>query len=331
MKALITAAPTRSANTKEAYEKRYEQLRARFEVETGKRDLAPDEVVAHLILLRPELARRSWRVYKNAVMHYLETYYPENGTAISTLKAVTSAGLSDGSANTSGRKIKHVPVAAWAAIRYALQQRIKRQHRYAHALLMVCESTLLTGLRPIEWAFSELGTSDEDGRPVLRVRNAKHSNGRANGSYREMYVDRLTAEEIEHIRVALEYCRCDTNDEAEKLQRALRHELEAARGVDLSPRRKRQSSVTLYSFRHQFVADAKRTFTDPTLTAAVCGHSSTKTAHEHYGRRKHGRDGVRVYPTAASIAEVQSRYLETYRDYVAKRGTPRAPNLSAST
>ncbi|UEC05553.1 site-specific integrase [Burkholderia vietnamiensis] len=323
----ITRNPTRADSTREAYEKRYVQLRRRFGRELDRADLAADEVVANLVLLRPELSQRTWRNYKNSVMHYLETYHPENAAAIEELKRWTSHGLRKHSTKTSGIKIKQVPAAALGAIRFALAQRIKRGHKYAAALLSVCEATLLTGLRPNEWMFSELTTHPENGRPILSVRNSKHSNGRANGEFRELYVDGLSEDELEHVRRALTYCECDDDEQAKKLQLALKHEFEAARGVDLSPRRIANSSVTLYSFRHQFVADAKRTFTDPVLTAAACGHSSTKTAHEHYGKRRNSRSGVRVYPTEASVAAVHSRHLELYRDYIAQRGTPRSPTL----
>jgi hypothetical protein len=324
MTLLITQRPTRAEKTKVAYEKRYLQLRNRFGRELKRTDLAADEVVANLVLLRQDLSQRTWRNYKNSVMHYLETYHPENAAAIDELKKWTSRGLKKQSTQTSGLKIKQVPAAALAAIRFALEQRIKRDHRYAHALLSVCEATLLVGLRPNEWMFSELAAHPDDGRPIIRVRNSKHSNGRANGEYREMYVDGLTEAELAHVRNALSYCACETDEQGVKLQVALKHEFEAARGVDLSPRR--GPNVTLYSFRHQFVSDAKRTFADPVLTAAVCGHSSTKTAHEHYGKRRHSRSGVRVYPTATSVAAVQSRYLEIYRDYVANRAAPQAPS-----
>jgi hypothetical protein len=317
--------PTRSDDTKTAYEKRYLQLRSRFMRSLDRNEIAPDEVVAHLILLKPDLTQKTWKNYKYSVLHYLETYHPDRDIAINELKAQSSSGLRKTSVRGSGAKMKQVPPAARAAIYYALEQRAKREHKYARGLRSVCEATLLTGLRPNEWAFSELGTHPESGRPILTVRNSKHSNGRANGEYREMYVDALTEEEIGHVREALECCRCESEDDVRKLLLALRHEFEAARGVDLSSRRRANSSVTLYSFRHQFVANAKRTFSDPVLTAAVCGHSSTKTAHEHYGKRRNSQSTVRVYPTEASVQAVHTRHLEIYSDFVARRGGPRLP------
>src|SRR5216684_5432922 len=87
--------PTRSDQTKVSYEARFKQLRTRFSREAGMGELTPDEVVAHLILLRPELSKRTWRNYKAATMYYLETYYPLHTTAIAELAKYTSAGLAD--------------------------------------------------------------------------------------------------------------------------------------------------------------------------------------------------------------------------------------------
>jgi len=133
------------------------------------------------------------------------------------------------------------------------------------------------------------------------------------------------------LREAIALSECADEAQAEKLQLALKHELEAARGVDLSPHNRSQSSVTLYSFRHQFIANAKQTFDDPVITAAVVGHYSTKTANEHYGKRRHGQTKVRVFPTESSVSAVHSRHLETYRDYIAQRGAKPGRALEAST
>jgi hypothetical protein len=298
--------------------------------ELGKLDMTPDEVVAHLILTRTQNSARTFRVYKAAAIYYLETFYPQSETALEELRRQSSAGLRGGGSNTSSRKKKEVPESEWVEIQHAINERIRQQYKYAAPLLAVLGATLLTGLRPMEWALSELDHHPDDGRKILRVRNAKHTNGRANGTYREMYVDTLTPTELALVERALRACACDTDDQAEKLQTALKHELEAARSLAVAGKRRPRSSITLYSFRHQFVANAKLTFDDPAITAALSGHISTKTAHRHYGKRRHGRAAVRVYPTESTMAAVQNRYLETYRDFVAKRGPINTPVMGSS-
>ncbi|MEX3556522.1 MAG: hypothetical protein VB131_08305 [Burkholderia gladioli] len=329
MEPFASFTPTISDKTKIEYEQCYERNRKRFMSDLGKPDMAPDEVVAHLILTRTEYAARTWRFYKSSAIYYLETYHPHHETAIDELKRHGSGDLRNGSSNTSGRKRKDVPDSVWREIKHAIQERIKQQYKHAATLLAVLEGTLLTGLRPNEWAFSELGQHETDGRRILRVRNSKNTNGRGNGTHREMYVDELEAREIEVIARALAACKSETVEEAARLQLALKHELEAARALAVAGKRRARSSVTLYSFRHQFVANAKLTFENPVITAALSGHSSTKTAHQHYGKRRNGRAMVRVYPTESSVAAVQHRYLETYRDFVARRGANLTPSPSS--
>jgi hypothetical protein len=121
--------PTRSDDTKTAYEKRYLQLRSRFMRSLDRNEIAPDEVVAHLILLKPDLTQKTWKNYKYSVLHYLETYHPDRDIAINELKAQSSSGLRKTSVRGSGAKMKQVPPAARAAIYYALEQRAKREHK----------------------------------------------------------------------------------------------------------------------------------------------------------------------------------------------------------
>lgn len=317
-----TEPPTRSEETKQGYESRYLSLKRRFCRDAGVDDLDPNEMVAKLILLKPSLSARSWRQYKAAFLYYIEEHAPQFGLAEERLRQETSSGLNTSSTNTSGRKLKQVPVKSWKSIQSTLRERIEKGHRHADGLLHVLNATLLTGLRPNEWAYSEIGTHQKTQRPVLRVRNSKNSNGRANGPYRELFIDELTPGEIGEIEAALAYCAADSDEDAKRIKLALRDEFQETMKTGRAsapPWKTDHFNVTLYSFRHQFIADAKSTFEDPVLISATVGHSSTATAFEHYGKRRNGRSQIRVYPTPESVEAVQKVRLETYREYVAQK------------
>jgi len=316
--------PSIREDTKASYTKRYRQLQAKFTREVGAKELLdPDEVVANLIVQKPRNAMRTWRHYKAAAIYYIETFHPEYETAIEQLRAESSRGLKARGVTTSGAKRKTVPRASWEGIIKVLEHRGLRGHRHSKALLAVLKATLLTGLRPNEWCHSEEGVHDETGRDVLRVRNSKHSNGRANGEYREMFIDELNAVERETVQSALAYCAVHAEDEELQIRTALKNELTYAIrwGIDHKFLHEREDfiGITLYSFRHQFIADAKLTFTDPVLISSLVGHNSTKTAFEHYGRRRNGRNAIKVTPTPESVEAVQKVGLETYREFVASR------------
>ncbi|CAG9184254.1 hypothetical protein [Cupriavidus pampae] len=319
--------PTRGLSTVAAYERYYRRHAERLAREQHIENPTPSEIVADLILQRAGMAMSTWRYRKAAVMYVIEHQHPGHHEALEALREHGSGGLARTSGNTAGRKRKHVPLAEWTEIKHVIGRRIKEGYRHAQALLDVLEATLLTGLRPIEWSFSAFATHEESGRPVLRVTNAKHSNGRANGETRELFVDQLTDEERATIGRALAACAAETRDDAERFKLALKHELETCRMMAVAGTRKPASSVTQYSFRHQFIADAKQTFETPLLLSAAVGHASTKTAFEHYGKRKHGRGRVRVFPTPESVAAVQNVTLETYRSYLAAQQGGRIPQV----
>ena len=67
--------------------------------------------------------------------------------------------------------------------------------------------------------------------------------------------------------------------------------------------------LRIYDFRHQFSADAKHEWGIGTgMVAAAMGHSVEDTAVQHYGRLKHGKGGLKVRPSAESIAKVRRLY-----------------------
>lgn len=327
MDSFKTKKPTLSEESKKKYLSRFQRMRDTIATETGKSDLTPDEVVANLILRKPTLSMSSWRAYKSSILYVLETRFPHLTAAIEQLRGETSEGLTKISGNSSGRKRKEVPEAEWQSIQSVLMQRVRTSHKHAQGVLHVLIASLQTGLRPSEWCAASISVHAATGREVLRVQNAKNTNGRANGEYRELFIDELGEVERDAIKGAIAYCFARTTKDMARIQLAMKNEFEIARDKVIVQGKQRNSSVTLYSFRHQFIADAKKTFDDPVLIAALVGHSSTKTAFEHYGKRRNGRGKIKVYPTPESVAEVHTIRLETYRDFVAQRTTHPRPNL----
>ena len=319
--------PTASKATEDGYVRRYQQLRARLIKETGQADLTAEEVVGKLLVKKESFSMSYWRLLKNAVLFVMNSRFPQYTAAIEALQNESSAGLSKSSSQTSGRKKKQVPASSWVKLQDVLRARAKDGHKHAQGLLDVLSATLLTGLRPNEWCFSEIARHEATGRDVLRVRNSKHSNGRANGEFRELFIDDLKDSERAQIEAALSYCVIVKVTDAATIELALKNELENARDRTLPGSKSVMSSITLYSFRHQFIADAKTTFESPVMIAALCGHSSTKTAFAHYGKRRHGTAKVKVTPTAESVQAVHTISVEVYKTYLANRQQIRRPDV----
>ena len=63
--------------------------------------------------------------------------------------------------------------------------------------------------------------------------------------------------------------------------------------------------ISLYTSRHQFVADAKRAGRSKMEVASLMGHSSDETATIHYGRRIQGRGESVPLPDPEEVARVR--------------------------
>src|SRR3546814_14238476 len=63
---------------------------------------------------------------------------------------------------------------------------------------------------------------------------------------------------------------------------------------------------TLHSLRHQLLADAKLTLTQPEV-AAIAGHASDATAGQHYGPPRSGVRAPAVAPSPRDVATVRRR------------------------
>ena len=333
-----TTTPTRSPKTEADYERIYRSRARCFEKTLGMVKITPNEVAA-AFLKRYELghyAQRTWRVYKAAALHCLRKFHPECEEAINHLARTSSAGLPKKSPRTSGSKSKTVSAEALAALDNTFSARIGK-YKHAQDTYNIIQATLLTGLRPSEWAHAGIGRHRKTGRLTLQVKNSKHSNGRANGEYRAMFIDQLDEIELGYLRGAIRaFAHARTEVLIEMQLKHLQYELAAAKAQAAGHPETSQatktalSRITLYSFRHQFVADAKRALTGTqdhaVVLAALLGHNSVETAPMHYGRRRHGGTRqLKVLPTAESVRAVQQVTVRTYEVYLKSCERPYFP------
>lgn len=243
------------------------------------------------------------------------------------------------------------------------------------------KANMLVGLRPIEWHEAIFMCDIATQNLVMRVKNAKHSHGRANGEYRNLVLTEINEQETSFLmeyfclyqvsleRKALDFLyknsefftqqslfaesgiRSESHEQmtnipvnlatthtqtylkntsleqminangipqagcADKLNRALQNEMYkkykeylSSIGQELTDTSKRP---TLYSTRHQCIANAKAGGKDPMEIAGFFGHASDKTNRLHYGKKSHGWSGwgdFKFSPTAESILQVAGGY-----------------------
>jgi integrase len=333
--------PSRSQSTVEAYRRRVEQLRRQAARSLGYPDacsVPPVALVEYLVgrkeassiwqetacgypagkrarqQPRQALARATWRQYKGALLFVLEqdraaategVVVEELDIAIRRLRPESQSGCLKRSVRTSGAKLKAMPATDFELITSYLASQVGRQ-RHANTLLTWLRANQLVGLRPSEWARS--GLIEVDGTPALRVANAKQTNGRTNGAHRTLLLGQLTPAEIERIDDML-YMLVEMEKEPgydfRQHMNQLRVYMHAVTRRCLGTRTRYPS---LYSSRHQFVADAKADRRNPDEIAALVGHGSDATAATHYGRTAKGNArNIKVSALPSEMATVRNR------------------------
>lgn len=295
---------TKTDSTKAAYLDRAKSLIDRFSKSSIGTANTHENLVDWVIALKPEISRATWRQYKASLAWYLE--HRKDLDQAHRLISVGNDGCKDvnklpvENRNTSSRKKKSVTEREEELIVQYLTDTSKDSF-WSRPTLAFFKAIMATGLRPEEWQNSVLLTEPNpqfefETYPVLRVRNAKQTNGRAHGEYRHLMLDDLDVQDLLYVRLALQYANPKSN------QGWTTQEGKAGSWHDyydflrahlyrvtckLFPTCGRR--VTIYSCRHQFIANLKKAKFSKEDIAAIVGHSTDETATIHYGRAKYGR------------------------------------------
>ncbi|MHA6346451.1 hypothetical protein, partial [Roseivivax sp. CAU 1761] len=179
-----------------------------------------------------------------------------------------------------------------------------------------------TGLRPIEWRATAFQTyQDPASRKQyswLYVLNAKATNARGNGVVRTLDISDLPTPVLNAIHRMSERCLQWQEEGRFDNVKSQVSQLLYTVGEDIFPRRKRHFS--LYSCRHQFVANMKSVLS-PAEVSALSGHVVTKTARQSYGRSQSAwalEDiGPHARPIPDEVATVQQS-ADFYEDRIEK-------------
>jgi hypothetical protein len=333
---------TRSAKTQQQYIDRGNQLLARYRRERGMLQdnlLALDtvEFADWVLSLKPTLKPTTWRPYKQSAKAVLSTL-PDSDQAIDILdadtvesgseperkptKAMKGKGGREVPRRTSALKSKSISKPDFERIVNYL--RFLSPSKYGHTLADWLVAGLATGLRPGEWMATSLEISEDPvapkGRYVwLYVLNAKSTNGRGNGAARTVDLSNVRDEVIEAIRRM-------TDRGREWLVRGTYGDMQGQcaqllynTGERMFPGR--LLSYSLYTTRHQFIANAK-SYLPPEGVSAMAGHGVSNTASENYGKKRSAwnMDDIEdmAHPLPEEVATVKRRHT-FYEDRVKMR------------
>lgn len=329
-----------SRTTSDSYENRFNGLVKRFSVETGLS--MPDDMYEFLKWadgLAFRLSSSTRRQYRSAIKYCLREYQIDFdlvnfnflGNGLSRSKAKQYHGK-----RTSALKSKFIQPASLELLIAYLETSSSKSAWLVKDILI---ASSYFGLRPIEWLNADW-TYEESSRGGLLVSNAKHSQGRAHGATRTIWlVSTEDGDVLVKLRPVLE-----SADRLIKFFKALKESatnsfmpdstlssIENSENLVLLQRQRAEdcllkarqylgqlyrknsalnklsktNRVTLYSARHQFAANAKKAGLAPEQVAALMGHASMDTNQESYGRRVNGvPGGFGVEADAHDVKEV---------------------------
>lgn len=305
---------TRDNSTKINYNIRAEQLIRRCHKELNlleDQQVDPRQLVVWLNSSKVNYSRPTWRQYKSAVIFYLENHKDIKSAieAIDYIKNKDSSGCVLDSSKTSSQKLKKITFEDWQKLDTYLAT---NNGKWFEALRFWLRSSIITGLRPIEWRKTKFYHHD-DKYPALLVENAKNTNNRSHGVTRTLLLENLNSDDLIAIKnhlsnvrnfgiVDYEYFYTSCATTLYKISRKL------------WPRRKKH--ITLYSTRHQFSANAKNSGFSKEQIAAMMGHAVDITATIHYGRKKSGNEPVNIQPIQKEVDKVRHIEATDFKEMV---------------
>jgi integrase len=295
--------PNRTAITELSYIRTAMRIIQNYEIKNGRQFDTPIEDFRQWIngTFFSGLERATRRQYRAALSFYMEANYPRyKGIAAPRPYVRHNPPLPK---RTSALKKKYVDEQRFTS--YLASSTDGDNYNGIARTMMI--AGIAFGLRPQEWFDTEIKV-DDDGRTRLIVKNAKHTNNRAHGDHRTLWVDATVHQHslgaaaeliqllkdlsfIESERMKREGLDGDDELATAKIKEKIIRQSGAALRRTLI-RLKMKGAFTLYSARHQFAANGKAAGLSLIELAALMGHASTETASTHYGKRRAGRSGV---------------------------------------
>lgn len=278
----------KTKDTQGQYTKRAISLYRLAQKERNQDTMTPTEVAQWLREKAPTLSRSSFRQYRSALIFYWENTLQGSPLARDAVLALRNHEHTAPPPVPKFKKKKSITVAELQRF----HDHLIAGSRYRRTIAKLWNSRswfflaagVYTGARPIEW---EGATLNEEDRTVT-FKNAKNTNGRANGNTRTVKIlggdDELliVKTHLDMLRTYLDL----SGDEPSvaKYYRKCRSCIMKAGDELFGDRTK---GITLYSGRHQFSANMKN-ITSQEGVAESLGHASTETAGIHYGKKKSG-------------------------------------------
>jgi hypothetical protein len=326
-----------SPRTHQEYAKKISTLVRQIE-RNGNHKFSPNALVEYIsdCIANKKYAQSTTNGLKAAALHWLaaeaQTFIAKgldiraHESAFLNIRELSTKGMPTKTLATSSTKLKHFSKDAYhEMVGHAAKN---PKDRVAGTVDAFIKANLLVGLRPSEWfdvtftsylETDDLGNYIPDSRGRLKattamvVTNSKQSYGRSNGRDRIILLHGISNKDL----AALMHMKELVEDYKAKQGFEMSHAELAERFY--KPMQKKLTSVltklgmnksqfpTLYSTRHQAIANAKLSGLTDSEIAAMFGHFSTMTAKRHYGKKSNGWMKMNFRPAKESVQAVNRK------------------------
>lgn len=294
---------TKTNKTKEEYLRRAKNRIKKCLGNRAKEFYGQDEIVVEIMeFMKKErkdkmYEQNTWRKQRAEMKHYAEVNgYQNMVQAINKLprQKIENPKRKKAKIRT---KYKFIPEKIYDEIK---RECLKKTTSFATTIINWIDATIITGIRPMEWISVKMATQKTTNNgteyPVLRIKNAKNTNGRTFGEYRHIVLTDINPHDMKailHMVEIVKQIRQNNKPEAwEKAwKRVYNQHRKALYKINLKIRPTAKKVVTIYSARHQFTADCKANEVSEFEIAALMGHGSIDTHAKHYGKKHLGSKG----------------------------------------
>jgi len=251
--------------------------------------------ISYLIARQQTVSINTWKQYKYSVSYWLTgklapTLSPDAQQKVSAevlrLKAVNNTECRSMTNNTSSAKAKKISQEEIQLLLNAVKNTKGRNNELLYHWIIIM---IALGLRPIEVMSLEL--IEEGSKKLVKITNAKATNGRGTGKYRKINISKWPKDAVDSVEklvfiINSLHGKGRSNDQIYNSMRQCMYRL--SRTV-LGFKNKYPTLTTL---RHQFRSNQVAKGASSKVVAELMGHASQHTAENHYGRKAFGNKNM---------------------------------------
>ena len=294
---------TRIEKTEIRYVNRAKRIVSRYEKDSDHSfDQEHELFCAYLIKITSDKTQSNLRQIKASCAYYASSLgFNELSSAIENLPSKQATSKSEDN-KTSSQKKKFITYEEEKKIHNYILAEIQSGETCSYwnkPAFVFFKAGLAVGLRPSEWQSSEILDSPIEAcaslvPPILKVKNGKSTNGRSFGEFRFIGLSKLNSHDLTMIKEALSLATEPKNSFGVNIDWEDYYAGVAGRLYSITkrlfPRNKKRPS--LYSCRHQLIANLKSAGYSLVDIACISGHLTDATASEHYGKKKFGNQSA---------------------------------------